>query len=167
MASPGGPPNGDVVFTVDGVARPAIALVGGVATLSTVGLGAGNHSVSASYAGNTNFTASSATLSGGHTVNKAATTTAVATSASSAAFGTAVTLTATTSATAPGAGTPTGSVIFTLDGVDQAPIAMSGGVASLSTSTLAVGSHTVAARYGGSADHLTSAGSLAGGQGIT
>src|SRR5262245_10248929 len=86
------------------------------------------------------------------TVTPAAGTTTVALSASSTSFrfGAPLTLTATVSAA--GGGTPTGSVTF-MDGsaVLAGPIALSGGVASFSTSSLPIGGHSVKAVYGGSA----------------
>jgi hypothetical protein len=58
----------------------------------------------------------------------------------------------------PGAGaTPSGTVQFTVDGLALgAPAALSGGSASLSTSLLAVGSHTIVASYSGSLAHQAS-----------
>ena len=48
-----------------------------------------------------------------------------------------------------GTQTPTGTVAFTVDGVTQAPIAMTAGAATYSTSTLTAGSHTLSAMYSG------------------
>ncbi|SEP65238.1 Putative Ig domain-containing protein [Devosia sp. YR412] len=160
---------GNVTFTVDGVAQPPVALNGaGVATLNMAGLSVGSHTVSAAYAGNGSFTASSATLSGGHTVNKAATTTAVTSSTASAVFGSNVTFTATVAVTAPGTGTPPGSVIFTLDGVDQSPVALNGsGVATITTNSLGVGSKPILARYVTTTNYAASNGSLSGNQTVT
>jgi large repetitive protein len=45
--------------------------------------------------------------------------------------------------------TPTGAVTFAIDGVPGTPIPLSGGAASLCTSSLTVGSHTIAAAYSG------------------
>ena len=62
-----------------------------------------------------------------------------------------MTFTATVTATPPGAGTPTGTVTFR-DGATSLGRATlnGGGQATLSTSTLAVGSRTITAVYGGS-----------------
>lgn len=162
-------PNGNVTFTVDGVAQAPVALNGsGVAKLNTAGLSVGNHTVSAAYAGNSSFTASGGTLGFGHTVNKASTTTSVTSSAASAAFGSNVTFTATVAAAAPGSGTPTGQVIFSIDGVDQAASTLNGsGVATLSTSALSVANHVIAARYVTTTNYNASSGTLSGGQSIT
>ncbi len=44
---------------------------------------------------------------------------------------------------------PTGTIAFTVDGVTLAPIAMSGGAATYSTTSLTAGSHTLSAMYSG------------------
>jgi hypothetical protein len=53
-------------------------------------------------------------------------------------------------------GSPTGTVIFTIDGVEQAPVQIVGGVATLILPSLSAGEHTITARYSGG-------GSFAGG----
>jgi len=67
-------------------------------------------------------------------------------------------------ATVTGNGTstvPTGSVIFSVDGVTAATVALSGtGSATYSASTLAVGTHTILANYGGSSSFSASSGTL-------
>ncbi|KOG42393.1 hypothetical protein ADK74_16425, partial [Streptomyces decoyicus] len=67
----------------------------------------------ATYNGDVNFTRSSDSTT--HTVTQASTTTTVTSAPDPSAFGQAVTVTATVSPVAPGAGTPTGSVAFTID----------------------------------------------------
>ncbi|KJY40556.1 hypothetical protein VR41_14890, partial [Streptomyces sp. NRRL B-1568] len=65
-------------------------------------------------------------------------------------------LTATVTVTAPGVGTPTGTVSF-FDGaalLGSAPLV--GGVATLSVSTLSVGSHPLTAVYGGDTNFVSS-----------
>jgi hypothetical protein len=54
----------------------------------------------------------------------------------------------------PGAGTPTGSTTFKVDGLVVETSNLSTGSATFSTATLAVGTHTVEAQYSGSADFL-------------
>src|SRR5260370_41831549 len=69
-----------------------------------------------------------------------------------AVFGQLVTFTATVNVNSPGAGTPTGTVNF-FDGITLlGPGTLSGGVATFSTSALAVGSHSITAVYGGDSD---------------
>jgi hypothetical protein len=61
-----------------------------------------------------------------------------------------VTFTLALSAVAPGAGTPTGTMQVRIDGAAAGgPVPLSGGAASYSVSSLAHGSHTVAAEYAG------------------
>jgi hypothetical protein len=74
-----------------------------------------------------------------------------------------VTFTATVTSAA---GTPTGSVQFKADGANLgSPVLLSaGGVATLTTSALPAGNHSVTAEYGGDANFATSSGTLAGGQ---
>ena len=61
-----------------------------------------------------------------------------------------VTFKATVSATAPGTGIPEGSVEFIVDGTGAGSQKILDGVATYSTSTLAVGSHKITAVYSGS-----------------
>src|SRR5207244_9122927 len=66
-------------------------------------------------------------------------------------FGQSVTLTATVAPVPPSTGTPTGTVQFTIDGVNfGAPVTLvSGSATSGATSTLSVGTHTVTGIYSG------------------
>ena len=66
-------------FAVDGSNYgAAVSLSGGSATIADAALSGGTHTITASYSGDTNFSTSSGTLSGGQTVNPAGTSTAVA-----------------------------------------------------------------------------------------
>jgi Bacterial Ig-like domain (group 3) len=142
---------GTVQFRLDGV--PAVGPVAldatGRATLVTNLLTVGSHTVSAAYSGNVNYLPStSATLT--QTVNKANSRTVVLSSSATATRGTTVVFTATVTARAPGAGTPTGTVQFRIDGVNGAALPLNViGQAAYATSTLAVGRHTVSAVYAG------------------
>jgi hypothetical protein len=149
VAAPGaGTATGTVTFTIDGVAQSAVALNNGQATLTTSGLSAGSHVITAAYNGDGDFnTSASAALN--QTVNQAGTSTAISSSANPSTAGQAVTFTANVSAVSPGAGTPTGTVTFTVDGVAQTPVALSNGQATLALSTLSAGSHTITANYQG------------------
>jgi sugar lactone lactonase YvrE len=68
-------------------------------------------------------------------------------------LGQSVSLTATVAATA---GSPAGSVIFTVDGKAQSPIAISGATATVTLTGLTAGSHTIGASYTPSNNFLTS-----------
>src|SRR5262249_24020739 len=159
--SSAGTPTGTVDFFVDGsdVSGP-VALSGGSATYSTSSLSVGTHTVAATYSGDTNFSGSSGSLSGGQTVNQASSSTSLSSSANPSTFGDNVTFTATVAAVSPGAGTPTGTVNFTIDGSSAGSGTLAGGTASISTSALSAGLHTVVASYGGDANFSGSSGSL-------
>jgi hypothetical protein len=168
VTAPGftGTPTGTVTFTIDGQAQTPVALsvVGGVdeAQFVTSTLTPGPHSVSAAYSGDTNLSPSSGSLPT-QTVNSSnlpATTTTVSSSLNPSTVGQQVTFTAVVS---PGAhaGTPAGTVTFTIDGQAQAPVPLSvvGGVdeARFVTSTLAAGQHPVSAAYSGDSSFAPSA----------
>src|SRR5262249_13050 len=90
---------------------PATVNGSGQATLSTSSLSNGNHTVNATYNGDANFNTSASTNIT-QTINRASTTTALASSANPSYLGDLVSFTATVNAVAPGAGTPTGNVVF-------------------------------------------------------
>jgi len=159
----GGTPTGTVTFTITQgattVTSQGKALSGGAASLSYAFATTGAYTVKASYGGDTNFAVSNATdLS--HSVTSATTSTVLTSNAPSNTIpvGQNVTFTATVSAVGPGAGIPTGIVTFRLDGVDQTPTVVldSAGKASFSTSSLAVGSHTLTASFGGGTNYQAS-----------
>jgi hypothetical protein len=78
-----------------------------------------------------------------------------------AILGQAVTFNAAVAPTVPGSGTPAGSVQFLVDGMAfGSPVTLSGGMASLTTSALAVGSHTVTAMFSGGSASFASSGSM-------
>ncbi|HYT39286.1 MAG TPA: Ig-like domain repeat protein [Acidimicrobiia bacterium] len=162
----GGTPDGSVQFLVDGTNfGDQVTLSGGAATSGSTGsLTVGNHTVEADYNPGPSFTTSTATLGGGQTVNKAATSVAV-TSGGSSVSGDTVVFTATVGPVAPGAGTPSGSVQFVVDGTGAGdPVALSGGVTTYSTAGLGVGNHDVVGDYSGDGAFQSSTGSLGDGQ---
>lgn len=147
-------PTGSVQFVIDGANFGApVALANGTATsatTTTLSAAGSPHTVTANYVNaDGNFSNSSGSLAGGQTVTKANTTTALTSSAGQSAFGQSVTFTATVAPVAPGAGTPTGTVNFTVDGGTPTSAPLNNGQATFSTSSLAVGSHTIAASYAG------------------
>jgi hypothetical protein len=113
----------------------AVALTGSAADNYTVALGAGSGSVA---------------------ISQAPTTTALTASSTTPILGTAVTINAAVASTT--SGTPTGSVNF-FNGTVQlnaAPVALSGGTASLTVSTLPVGAFGLTAVYSGDTDFIAS-----------
>jgi len=120
----------------------------------------GSYAVTVVYSGDSTFNASSSgTLT--QTINPASTANAVATSANPSPTGSNVTFTATVTAVAPGSGTPTGTIQFLADGVVfGAPATLSGSIASVTSASLAHGTHTIAAQYAGDGNFLGSTNSL-------
>ena len=111
-----GAPTGSVTF-VNAATHATLGtatLQGNTATISTALLAAGQHNITATYAGNANFNAGSSPATGlVQNVQQAATTTSLAAAASIAStVGQSVTFIASVAVAAPGAGTPTGSVSF-------------------------------------------------------
>src|SRR5262249_8223353 len=120
----------------------------GQASFSTTALSVGSHTIAATYNGDSNFFGSaSPALS--QTVNKADTVITFSSSVDPSVFGEPVTFTAAVSAVTPGAGTPTGVIIFLMDGVAQSPVSMSDGPASFTTAALSVGDHEISMDYSG------------------
>jgi hypothetical protein len=142
-----GTPTGLVTVSGNGASCQADATVGSCSLLPTA---VGTKNYTASYAGSADFNASS---SGGraHQVSQASTSTTVVSSDLSTNPGESVTFTATVSVSPPGAGVPGGQARF-FDGATQIGTSNldGSGVATLSTSSLASGSHSITAVYLGS-----------------
>ena len=150
-----GTPTGTVSFKDGSATLGTVALSGNTASFSTSSLAVASHTITAVYNSDTNFTGStSSTLA--ETVNHAATTTSVTTSLNPSTVGQSVTFTATVSPVSPGAGTATGNVTF-MDGLTSlGTAALTGGKTTFSISSLAVGSHSITAVYGGDGNFTAS-----------
>src|SRR4029077_6450967 len=110
------------------------------ATLSTIATSTsdvGVYPITASGAVGTNYAFSY--VDGSLTITQSLSSGVVVSSANPALPGTNVTFTMTLSAVAPGAGTPTGTVNFRIDGSVLGTGTLSGGVATFTTNTLALG----------------------------
>ncbi|QIY59999.1 Ig-like domain repeat protein [Streptomyces sp. RPA4-5] len=158
VAPGAGTPTGVVTFVITGGPTLAGTLSGGTATVSTNALGVGTFPVTATYSGDLNFTGSSG--SDTQTVAQASTTTAVSSLPDPSVFGQLVTFTATVAPVSPGAGVPTGTVTFVIDGGGGGTLTgtVAGGVATVTTSTLDAGLHNVTATYNGDTNFSTSSG---------
>jgi hypothetical protein len=145
-------PDGELVTFYNGTTEMGTNLTkNGVATFTTSSLKAGSHFIKAIYAGDVNFKSSFGGMT--QVVDKYPTTTTLTSSLNPSQFGQAVTFTAHVTSTGPA---PTGTVKF-LDGTTGIGEAtLSGGVAKLTKSTLAVGTHPITAHYNGDANSSTS-----------
>jgi hypothetical protein len=144
-----GTPTGNVVFTEGAVSLGSVSLdAGGKASLSIGSLSIGAHTITVSYAGDSNFQSSSSTFQ--QTVNKATSATALISSPNPSTFGQPITLSATVTAAGGAIGTPTGTVSF-LDGASAlGTVALdASGKAVLNTAVLSAGPHTLTASYAG------------------
>ncbi len=149
---------GAVNFSIDGAivaGGPYAINASGQATYSTAGLAVGAHPVVAIYAGSPNYAgSSSATLTQTvGTLLRTSTTTVTSNRVPTANLGQNITFTAAVAAaTAPATPVPTGTVQFSIDGVNAGgAVALNAlGRATFATNTLTAGSHNVVATYSGS-----------------
>lgn len=151
-------PGDDVIFSIDGVGNIGTVDVdlNGQASFST-SLLPGTYTVRAAYIdGHSGDGSFSGTGSTQHVVTKAPTAISMSGSSALSEAGQSVTFTATVAAVAPGAGMPTGTVTF-FDGVTPlGTVTLNGsGQATLSTSTLTTGAHTITATYSGDNSFLS------------
>ncbi|WP_263359537.1 beta strand repeat-containing protein, partial [Acidicapsa ligni] len=139
-------PTGPITFYDGGTSIGTGSISGTTATFTTSTLAAGTHSITAGWAGNTNY---SAVTSGAVTqsVNEATPTLAVATSGTPSNYGGSVTFTATISSG------PTGVITFYDGGTSIGTGSISGTTATFSTSTLAAGAHSITAGWAGNTNY--------------
>lgn len=165
-------PTGVVVFVIDGQAQPPTVLVRqagrSVAVTNTAGLTPGAHTVAAYYPGDGLFAASASppvrVVVPAPALAPTTTTAAVLTVPASA--GRPVSFSATVTATGTSAATPTGGVVFSVDGQDKdlVPLVTTAGsppTAAITIPGLPLGYHTVSATYTGDARFAVSTAPLA------
>ena len=138
-----------------------VALSAGKASLAAIStLSTTQHSVRATYSGNSHFKASASSVLN-QRVLKATTTTKVTSAHNPSVHGKPVTFTATVAVSAPGSGTPKGSVQFKVNGANAgAPVALSAGRASATITGLRDGKQTITAVYGGATNFAASTGTM-------
>jgi large repetitive protein len=142
----GAAPTGQVTLTQGSTVLAQLTLSNGLGSFATSALPAGSSTLTASYAGDSSYSASTGNVAA---VVQSPTSTSLASSSNPASQGQSVTFTATVTSSG---GTPVGSVTFT-DGatVLASNVAVNtSGVATFSTSSLATGSHTIGASFTGS-----------------
>jgi hypothetical protein len=163
VTSPEGnaPPGGSVSF-LDGTTVLATQTLSasGSATYTTSSLSGGAHSIIAAYAGNSTFAVSSSspvTITVVSAVALVTTTTTLTATPAAVASGVAVPMSAVVAGASGSEGTPTGAVTFS-DGTTKLGTGTlnSSGAATYSTSTLAVGAHSITAAYGGDTNFAAS-----------
>jgi autotransporter-associated beta strand protein len=157
-ASGFGTPTGTVEFENGTTDLGSVALnSSGVATLETSSLPTAANSITATYSGDETFgTSTSAATT--VTVAQASTTTTLTASPNPSVLGQVVLLTADVAAEAPGAGTPTGTVEFSIGSTDLGSVVLTNGIALFPTASIPVGTNTLTATYSGDTNFQTGSG---------
>ena len=141
-------PDGELVTFYDGAAVIGTnTTANGMATFTTSSLTAKTHTIKATYSGDASFKASTGSVI--QVVEKYTTTTGLTSSPNPSQFGQAVTFTAHVMSSGP---VPTGKIKFLDGSIGIGSSTLNGsGVAKLTKSTLAVGTHPMTAQYLGDA----------------
>jgi len=143
----GGIPDGELVTFYDGTTPlRSMTLKGGTAAFTTSSLSAKTHNIKASYAGDRIFKPSNGFVT--QIVDKHPTTTTLRSSLNPSAHGQAVTFISRVASAGP---IPTGKVVFKDGTLGIGFATLSSGVAKLTKSALAVGTHPITAHYLGDA----------------
>ena len=146
----GEPPDGETISFMKGTTVLGTgALSGGSASFTTSTLPVGTDYINAVYGGDSNFRRSTSKPVK-QVVNKATTTTALASSLNPSNYKKSVTFAA--SVTPQFSGTVTGTVTFYDGTTVLRTVAVSGGVAKFTTNALASGMHSITAVYGGNSN---------------
>jgi hypothetical protein len=168
LAPGAGDPSGTIVFT-DGSTvigtQPVSSATGGQASITVPNLSVGQHAITATYDGDGSFQGSNGSVA--QKVNRAQTSMAVTSSANPSQSGQGVTFTATISPVAPGAGDPTGTVQFSVNGapLGGARAVANGTATSPQFGSLSPGIYKISATYSGDGNFVGSSGTLDQGAG--
>lgn len=168
LAPGAGAPSGTITFkdgsTVLGTA-PVNSSTGEQASITTADLSVAQHAIVATYSGDDGFLTSNDSVT--QAVSRAQTSTMVTSSANPAQSGQGVTFSATVTPVAPGAGDPSGTVVFTINGANLgSPATVVNGVAtSTAFAALSPGTYAISATYSGDRNFVTSTGGLDQGTG--
>lgn len=139
------PQGGSVTFTIDGIVGSPIPLADGQASVTTSFTGTDLHFITAAYSGSSGF-APSVSEEFGQFVHVNAAVATVVSSLNPSFVGDAVTFTATV--TSP-AGTPDGNLRFVIDSEVTPFVPLVNGMATYTTSSIAVGARPIWAHYEG------------------
>ena len=153
VAPGAGTPTGTVTFFNGSTSLGTANLASGVAVLTTTSLPLGTDSITAVYAGDTNFiTSTSQAVS--QVIVQGAAAVSISTSNPNPFALQAITLTAVVSMTS-GTGTPTGTVTFqTAGGTTLGTATLTSGQASLTINTIPLGQQSIVAVYSGDSNFL-------------
>jgi hypothetical protein len=143
---------GTIVFTSGALNLGSATISSGSASITTTSLPVGNNTITATYAGDSNYNSGIATTS--RAVTKDSPGSTLTSSLNPSTYGSQVTFTDTLPTTV------TGTVTFTSNATVLGTVAVTNGVATLSTSSLAVGSTTITATYNGDGNNNTSVATL-------
>lgn len=153
--SPTSGPSAELATGVSSIQESIDSIGHAIALPSANGLAGGPYNVTATIHRTNSSTSFSLTN------NQAPTNTVLTSSANPSDLTQSVTFRATVTSTGP----LTGTVQFKIDGSNAgSPVTLSGGLATLTTTALAAGTHSVTADYSGDANFLASSATLAGGQ---
>ena len=153
-------PSGSFTFTINSVAQTAATLTPGnpsTAALTITTPAPGNYTLAGSYAGDANFSGSTA-ANVGFAVQKSPTTTTVIPPTTSPTAGASFQATVNVTPQYAGATLPTGNVTVTIDGTGQTTASLSGGTSVTVTLTApsTTGQHNLQASYAGDTNYSTS-----------
>ncbi|MCI3924732.1 Ig-like domain repeat protein [Paenibacillus sp. TRM 82003] len=151
-------PTGTVTFSSGTTVLGTGMLDEGQAVLTSDGLAAGAHTITAQYGGANAFEPSDGTVL--QTVDKAVSAISPSSTREISVFGETVTFMASVAVQAPGTGTPTGDVAFKIGSTTLGVSTLNAAWAMLDVSNLEVGSHTITAEYGGDDSVVGSSGTL-------
>jgi Bacterial Ig-like domain (group 3) len=155
VAPGSGTPTGTATFKNGAVVLSTVALSAGKATFLTAALTPGAHPITVTYNGSADFnTGTSAVLA--QTVNKASSSTKLTSSPNPSALGQPVIFTTTVTTVAPGTGISTGSVTLKNGAAIVGTVPLVAGKATITTSSLTHGTHSMTAVYSGSVNDLGS-----------
>jgi uncharacterized repeat protein (TIGR03803 family) len=138
--------SGTVDFKSGTLLLGSATLVNGQASIDASFSASGNHSITATYVGDTNNNGSESPILK-QVVNKYPSSTVVVSSLNPSMVGQAVTFTATVTVTT--GGSPTGTVTFKSGTTALGKVSLTGNTAILSTSALTAGTHSIKAVYSG------------------
>ena len=157
VTSESGIPGAEVTFKNGNANLGTVTPVDGVATFATTSLAAGTHEITAVFDGGPNFSGSTSSVLS-QVVSPATTTVTLTSSLNPSTFGQSVKFTATVNPQF--SGTPGAPVTFKDGSATLGAVTPVGGVATLTTTSLAVGTHSITAAFGGGPNFSASTSSV-------